>query len=168
MGRIVVSLPRFSTLTRDMGVPSSNIVANVSRLPRNYITLSQGNDSPCRPLYLGLGLQSRTSPIKARINGHHRPTSRNHRASAWRDGCASAGSARLETFDGATVWEGIVHVFDLAGHPKASRAYAWSSPIEGSTKRRFFAVLHTDKINSPVAAVRAAIVAEHRTKGGTT
>lgn len=67
-----------------------------------------------------------------------------------------------ETFEGATVWEGVVHVFDLAGHPKASRAYAWSSPIEGSTKRRFFAVLHTDKINSPVAAVRAAIVAGHR------
>jgi hypothetical protein len=67
-----------------------------------------------------------------------------------------------ETFVGATVWEGVVHVFDLAGHPSATRAYAWSSPIEGSTKRRFFAMLHTDRINSPVAAVRAAIVAEHR------
>jgi hypothetical protein len=67
-----------------------------------------------------------------------------------------------ETFEGATVWEGVVHVFDLAGHPKASRAYAWSSPVEGSTKRRFFAVLHTDRINSPVEAVRVAIVAEHR------
>jgi hypothetical protein len=67
-----------------------------------------------------------------------------------------------ETFEGATVWEGVVHVFDLADNPKAQRAYAWSSPIEGSTKRRFFAVLHTDKINSPVQAVRAAIVAEKR------
>jgi hypothetical protein len=66
-----------------------------------------------------------------------------------------------ESFDDKPVWEGVVHVFDLAGHSKATRAYAWSSPIEGSTKRRFFAVLHTDKINSPVAAVRAAIVAEH-------
>lgn len=67
-----------------------------------------------------------------------------------------------ETFEGQTVWEGVVHVFDLAGHPTATRAYAWSSPIEGSTKRRFFAVLHTTRINSPVEAVRAAIVAEHR------
>lgn len=67
-----------------------------------------------------------------------------------------------ETFEGATVWEGAVHVFDLAGNPKATRAYAWSSPIEGSTKRRFFAVLHIGAINSPVAAVRAAIVAERR------
>jgi hypothetical protein len=67
-----------------------------------------------------------------------------------------------ETFDGQPVWEGVVHVFDLAEHPAATRAYAWSSPIEGSTKRRFFAVLHTDRINSPVKAVRAAIVAENR------
>ena len=68
----------------------------------------------------------------------------------------------IETFDGKTVWEGVVHVFDLAGHSKATRAYAWSSPIEGSTKRRFFAVLHTERINSPVEAVRAAIVAEYK------
>jgi hypothetical protein len=67
-----------------------------------------------------------------------------------------------ETFDGKTVWEGLVHVFDLTGHPTATRAYAWSSPIEGSTKRRFSAVLHTDRINSPLEAVRAAIVAEYK------
>ena len=69
-----------------------------------------------------------------------------------------------ETFAGKPVWEGVVHVFDLTAHPTAARAYAWSSPIEGSTKRRFFAVLHTDRINSPLEAVRAAIVAE--TKAG--
>jgi hypothetical protein len=68
----------------------------------------------------------------------------------------------LETFQGQTVWEGVVHIFDLAGHPKATCAYAWSSPIEGSTKRRFFAVLHIPPINSPLDAVRAAIIAEHR------
>jgi len=62
-----------------------------------------------------------------------------------------------------TVWDGIVHVFDLEGHPKATRAYAWSSPIEGSNKRRFFAVLHMGGITGPVEAVRAAIVAERRT-----
>jgi hypothetical protein len=67
-----------------------------------------------------------------------------------------------ETFKGSTVWEGVVHVFDLAGHPKATRAYVWSSPIEGSDKRRFFAVLHMGPIKSPVDAVRAAIVAENR------
>jgi hypothetical protein len=41
-------------------------------------------------------------------------------------------------------------------------APAWSSPIKGSTKRQSFAVLHTEPINSPVEAVRAAIVAEDR------
>jgi hypothetical protein len=69
-----------------------------------------------------------------------------------------------ETFDGKPVWQGVVHVFDLAGHPTATRAYAGSSPIERSTKRRFFAVLHTERINSPVEAVRAAIVAEQRAR----
>jgi hypothetical protein len=71
-----------------------------------------------------------------------------------------------ETFHGATVWEGVVHVFDLADNPKATRAYAWSSPIEGSDKRRFFAVLHIPPIDSPLAAVRAAIVVEQRTQNG--
>jgi hypothetical protein len=67
-----------------------------------------------------------------------------------------------ETHEGQTVWNGAVQVFDLAGHPKASRAYAWSSPIEGSAERRFIAVLHTGPMTGPVEAVRAAIVAEAR------
>ena len=67
-----------------------------------------------------------------------------------------------ERFNGQPVWEGVVHVFDLEGHPKATRAFAWSSPIEGSTKRRFFAVLQLGAIQTPLDAVRAAIVAEHK------
>src|SRR5438045_4192227 len=67
-----------------------------------------------------------------------------------------------ETFNGQTVWEGGVHVFDLDGHPSATRAYAWSSPVEGSDKRRFYAVLHLGGIRSPLDAVRAAIVAERK------
>ncbi len=67
-----------------------------------------------------------------------------------------------ETFGNAPVWEGVVHVFDLTGNPNATRAYAWSSPVEGSDRRRFFAVLHMGAIRSPVDAVRAAIAAEHR------
>jgi hypothetical protein len=67
-----------------------------------------------------------------------------------------------ETFAGQTVWEGVVEVFDLDDHPRATRAYAWSSPIEGSDKRRVFAVLHLGGIRSPADAVKAAIVAEQR------
>jgi hypothetical protein len=70
----------------------------------------------------------------------------------------------IETFGDKTVWRGVVHVFSLTGHPTAKRAYAWSSPIEGSDKRRFFAVLHLPPITSPVEAVRAAIVAEQKAR----
>jgi hypothetical protein len=71
-----------------------------------------------------------------------------------------------EWHEGNAVWEGVVHVFDLEGHPTASRVYAWSSPIEETTdKRRFFAVLHQPPVTSPAAAVRAAIVAEQDIQG---
>jgi hypothetical protein len=68
-----------------------------------------------------------------------------------------------ESHNGQTVWNGAVQVFDLADSPSgATRAYGWSAAVEGSTKRRFFAVLHTGPITGPVEAVRAAIVAEAR------
>ncbi len=58
-----------------------------------------------------------------------------------------------------TVWDGVLHVFDLADHPYANRAYAWSYERDDG-KRRFFAVLHNGAVDSPAKAVRAAIVAE--------
>ena len=67
-----------------------------------------------------------------------------------------------ETYEGQTVWEGVVHVFALIGNPKAVKAYAWSSPVEGSDKRRYFAVLHTGGITCPQEAVRAAVVPKDR------
>lgn len=70
----------------------------------------------------------------------------------------------LESFQGKPVWEGIVHVFMLEGHPKATKCYAWSSSVDGSNKRRFYAVLHIAPINSAADAVRAAIVEEFRQK----
>lgn len=66
-----------------------------------------------------------------------------------------------ETFQGKTVWDGTVEVFDLIGHPTAKRAYAWAHETDQG-KTRYVAVLHEGKVDSPVAAVRAAIVAEHR------
>lgn len=60
---------------------------------------------------------------------------------------------------------GIIHVFPIYGHPKANKAYAWSSPIEGSDKQRFFAVLHLPPVTSPVEAVRSAIVTETKQRG---
>ena len=67
-----------------------------------------------------------------------------------------------ETFQGQVVWDGTVEVFDLIGHPTTSRCYAWSHAVEGSDNRRFVAVLHQPPVDSPRAAVRAAIVHQER------
>ena len=48
-----------------------------------------------------------------------------------------------ERYQGQPVWEGVVHVFDLVGHPKATRAYAWSYPTEG-THREMVAALEVE------------------------
>src|SRR5713101_7655989 len=63
-----------------------------------------------------------------------------------------------ETFQGKTVWEGIVEVFELHGHPKASRVYAWSHETDNPERpERHVAVLHIHPVTSPLMAVRAAI-----------
>ena len=67
-----------------------------------------------------------------------------------------------EEFEGQTVWEGTVQVFDLIRHPAATRCYVWSHAVGESGKRRFVAVLHQGPIDSPQAAVRAAIIQELR------
>jgi hypothetical protein len=68
-----------------------------------------------------------------------------------------------ETFQGQTVWEGIVEVFDLKGHPKASRLYAWSHETDDpENPTRHVTVLRVPPIDSPLAAVRAAIVKDFR------
>jgi hypothetical protein len=54
-----------------------------------------------------------------------------------------------------------VDTFDLEGHPEATRCYAWSH-ITHEGKTRYVAVLHVPPVDSPQAAVRAAIVQEHR------
>jgi hypothetical protein len=66
-----------------------------------------------------------------------------------------------EEFQGKTVWEGVVEVFELIGHPKASRLYAWSHDANGA-KKRHVTVLHLAPIDSPEAAVRAEIVRDYR------
>jgi hypothetical protein len=68
-----------------------------------------------------------------------------------------------ETFNGQTVWEGIVEVFELVGHPTAHRAYAWANdPDDPKNPRHHVTVLHLHPIKSAQDAVRAAIVQEFR------
>ena len=80
-------------------------------------------------------------------------------------GCDSTWAESVpvkETFEGQTVWEGEVRVFDLIGHPTAKRCYAWSHTVGDSENRRFVAVLHQPPVDSPRAAVKAAVVQESR------
>ena len=67
-----------------------------------------------------------------------------------------------ETFQGRTVWEGIVEVFELVGHPKAPKVYVWTYETDNPKKPKHVTVLHTGPITSPILAVRAAIVQEFR------
>ena len=68
----------------------------------------------------------------------------------------------VEEFWEQPVWEGEVLVFELEGHPTATRCYAWE--VDGEVT----AVLHTGPVDSPVKAVRASILAEapEATEGG--
>jgi hypothetical protein len=66
-----------------------------------------------------------------------------------------------ETFQGKTVWEGVVEVFDLIGHPSATRIYAWAHETDDKLLRHV-TVLHSHPITSPLLAVRAAIVEEFK------
>lgn len=70
----------------------------------------------------------------------------------------------IEKFGADSVWEGVVAVFAIKGHDKADKCYAWSSPVEGSKKRRFYAVLNIPPIDSPEKAIRASIIAEYRSQ----
>lgn len=65
----------------------------------------------------------------------------------------------IEVFHGKVVWDGVVEVFDLTGHPKTHRAYAWSYETQEEEKRHVI-VLHISPSVSPQTAVRAAIVPE--------
>lgn len=70
-----------------------------------------------------------------------------------------------EIFRGDTVWKGEVEVFNITGHPKAKRCYAWSHR-EGKDDlgERFVAVLEIPPVISPETAVKASIVADSKSK----
>jgi hypothetical protein len=68
-----------------------------------------------------------------------------------------------ETFQGKTIWEGIVEVFEIKGHSETDRIYAWSHDTDNPKKpKRHVTVLHIAPILSAEAAVKAAIVQEFR------
>jgi hypothetical protein len=61
--------------------------------------------------------------------------------------------AVLETSQQKPIFGGMVHIFDLEGHPASKRIYAWwSGPASG--KRSFHAVRHEGPVTGPEEAVR--------------
>jgi hypothetical protein len=87
--------------------------------------------------------------------------------------CASATFTRVvikmlresvpvrEVFQGKTIWNGEVEVFDLTGHPKAKRAYGWSHPEGDDNKgERFVTVLEIPPVSSAETAVKVSIVSD--------
>jgi hypothetical protein len=72
----------------------------------------------------------------------------------------------VETFQGQTIWDGIVEVFHLKRHPKTDTAYAWIHQTDDPAHpKRHVTVLHIPPVVSPQTAVQAAIVQEARQRG---
>lgn len=68
-----------------------------------------------------------------------------------------------ETFNGQTVWEGEVEVFDLHDHPQTSRVYAWAHDTDDPERpRRHVTVLHIPPATTPHRAVQVSIASDVR------
>lgn len=65
-----------------------------------------------------------------------------------------------EVFEGETMWDGEVEVFDLADHPETDRVYAWAYDDDQGEKR-VVTVLHIPPATTPENAVRASIASEY-------
>jgi hypothetical protein len=71
-----------------------------------------------------------------------------------------------EQFQGRTVWDGIVEVFQMKGHPKTDKVYAWIHATDDPVRpKRHVTVLHIPPVVSPQTAVQAVIVQEFREHG---
>jgi hypothetical protein len=66
----------------------------------------------------------------------------------------------IELFQGEVAWDGVVETFDLQGHPKAKRCYAWSYLENG--ERQYTTALEIPPVDSPETAVKVAIAAKAR------
>jgi hypothetical protein len=64
-----------------------------------------------------------------------------------------------EWFKEQLVWDGEVEVFDLNGHPEATRCYSWAYEDDYGHEQ-FTAVLGLGPVVDAKAAVRAALIAK--------
>lgn len=58
-----------------------------------------------------------------------------------------------EIFQGKTLWQGDVEVFDLNGHPKAKRAYAWTH----DEPEEFITILEIPPVTDAPSAVKVGV-----------
>ena len=63
------------------------------------------------------------------------------------------------------VWQGVVEVFSLTGHPKAKRCYAWRAIAPGDKDFHFTAVLEIPPVKDARTAVQASIMARKADRG---
>jgi hypothetical protein len=86
-----------------------------------------------------------------------------------REGCKSKYIESVpvtEMFQDMQAWTGEVGVFELSGHRKAKRAYAWNyhERKEGKMMSEATVVLEIPPVDSAKAAVKTAIAAKARRK----
>jgi hypothetical protein len=64
-----------------------------------------------------------------------------------------------ERFEGKTIWKGEVGVFELSGHPKSEKCFAWFhyDTAHDGQPESVTALLNRWPVDSPQAAVRFAI-----------
>ncbi len=60
---------------------------------------------------------------------------------------------------GKTVWDGLVEVFAISGHPQADRCYAWTEWEDHKGRhKRTAVVLGVWPVDSPAAAITDALM----------
>ena len=72
--------------------------------------------------------------------------------------CHEKSVPLVEMFGQQAVREGVVEAFEITGHPKAKRCYAWS--FQDGKEPRYVTVLELPPVESPQTAVRAAIASK--------
>ena len=65
-----------------------------------------------------------------------------------------------DLFQGEVAWDAVVAIFELEGHPKAKRCYAWSYIEDGEPQ--YTTMLEIPPVNSPESAVEVAIASKNR------
>jgi hypothetical protein len=72
-----------------------------------------------------------------------------------------------EKFQGRTVWDRVVEVFRLKGHPQTDKVYAWINATDDPAhSKRHVTVLYNPPAVSPRTAVQAFIVQDFTEQHG--